>query len=291
MTVPLSAESPRREAARRFGLLMRKTMAKRKVGTHPLAAATGCATSAIACWRGGQNLPRLETALRVAEALEEPRLAQIVRECRTGTCEGCGRSFLNEGGKPRRFCRDDCRDASYRNRNANSGVKARATALDLLRAELLRTGPVRKQAVGKALTLLTDEEERSPGLVARRRMPVFQAAIEAMCRACEPEGFCRDAACPLRPVSPLLIRDKLLGVELAKTPEGRWGPTHRDERLATWNAALARRWDRPGEREKHVARMKARHAAMTPDQRTEQVQRLVAGQGRMKRRAATEVEA
>ena len=32
-----------------------------------------------------------------------------------------------------------------------------------------------------------------------------QAAIDAMCRGCEPEGTCRDDGCALRPFSPLLF--------------------------------------------------------------------------------------
>lgn len=32
-----------------------------------------------------------------------------------------------------------------------------------------------------------------------------QSAIDLMCRECEPEGLCREAGCPLRPFSPLLL--------------------------------------------------------------------------------------
>jgi len=212
MTVPLSIESPRRQAARKFGLAMRAAMARQGVSTKTLSTATGCSRSAIACWRQGDNLPRLETALRVSEALGAPGLAAIVRGCREGRCSNCGRVFLNEGGKPRRYCTSDCRDASYHNRSAANGAAARDSALAILRSELLRVGPIRKQAVGKVLTLLQDEEERSPGLVARRRLPVYQAAIEAMCSSCAPEAFCTDETCPLRPVSPLQVRTALKAV-------------------------------------------------------------------------------
>ena len=34
---------------------------------------------------------------------------------------------------------------------------------------------------------------------------IRQEAIDAMCRACEPEGTCRDDGCALRPFSPLLF--------------------------------------------------------------------------------------
>jgi hypothetical protein len=284
MTVPLSPESPRRAAARQFGVLLKKTMARRQVGTHPLAVATGCATSAIACWRAGSNLPRLDTALRLAESLQEPRLGEIVRECRTGRCRGCGRVYLNEGGAPKIYCSDECRDRTYDNGKPVAAMEARAAALDLLRAELLRVGPIRKQAIGKALTLLTDEEERHPGLVARRRLPVFQAAIEAMCRACEPEGYCRDGSCPLRPVSPFLLAIEPKAVEIAVKPEGAWGPSRRKARLALQREVNARAWSRPGGREAQSERMVARHAAMTPEQRAENVRKLVGGQGRFKNR-------
>lgn len=284
MTVPLSPESPRRAAARQFGLLLRKTMARRQVGSHPLAVATGCATSAIACWRAGSNLPRLDTALRLAESLQEPRLAEIVRECRTGRCPACGRVYLNEGGAPKIYCSDECRDRTYANGRPLAAMEARAVALELLRAELLRVGPPRKQAIGKALTLLADEEERHPGLVARRRLPVFQAAIEAMCRACEPEGYCRDGSCPLRPVSPFLLAIEPKVVEIAVKPEGAWGPSRRGAMLTAIRQGNARTWARPGAREAQSERMRARHAAMTPEQRAESVRKLVGGQGRFKKR-------
>lgn len=37
------------------------------------------------------------------------------------------------------------------------------------------------------------------------RLALHVAAVERMCVACEPDGICHDASCPLRPVSPLRL--------------------------------------------------------------------------------------
>jgi DNA-binding XRE family transcriptional regulator len=278
VTFPLSADSPRRAAAHKFGVLLSKTMARRQVGGHTLAAASGAAHSAIGAWRAGDNLPKLATAIRIAESLSEPRLAEIVREARTGHCQGCGASFIHEGGKPRLYCRSDCRNQAYRNNRPVAAATARDAALDVLRGELLRIGPIRKQAIGKALTLLTDEEERSPGLVARRRLPQFQAAIEAMCRGCEPDGYCRLESCPLRVVSPLPLAIGFKETGIAVKPEGAWGPSRRAARTEKQREINAVTWSRPGAREAQTNRMKARHGSMTPEERAEWRRKIGVGQ-------------
>lgn len=167
MTVPLSPESPRRKAALRFGTLLTATMAARGVGKNSLARQLGLGNSIIWNWAAGNNLPRLETALRLSEALAEPRLAAIVREARTIACETCGTAVVNEGGSPIRFCSESCKVV----RNA------------------MRSGtPTRERAV-----------------VAERRLRLHQASVAEFCRGCQPEGLCRDAECALRPVSPLRL--------------------------------------------------------------------------------------
>lgn len=58
----------------------------------------------------------------------------------------------------------------------------------------------------------------------------FRDSIARMCKACEPdEGACRDASCPLRPVSPLAMSGKPFGEPLpggddTARPAGEWPP-------------------------------------------------------------------
>jgi hypothetical protein len=117
-------------------------------------------------WRTGRMLPRHGTAVRLAEALSWPRLRILAEEARRKTCVVDGREFIDDSGSDnRRYCSTSCHEV------ADKGRKGR---------------PTREVAAG-----------------AERRAARLVAAIEAMCRSCEPEGMCRTADCPLRPVSPL----------------------------------------------------------------------------------------
>lgn len=78
-------------------------MLARKVGAKRLSAAIQTGTSSVAVWRNGDNLPRTDTAQRLADTLNWPKLLTIAREGRTGHCERCGEPFINEGGSPKRF--------------------------------------------------------------------------------------------------------------------------------------------------------------------------------------------
>lgn len=165
MTVPLSPDSTRRRHAARFGALLTETLAERGVSRRGLARALGTSPGLLWQWSAGNNLPRLETAQRVADALGEPRLAAIVREARTVTCAACRATMVVEGGRPRRWCSDACK------------------------------------VVGNAMRSGVPSRERA--VVAERRLALYRDAVAAMCQGCEPEGLCRDASCALRPVSPL----------------------------------------------------------------------------------------
>jgi hypothetical protein len=178
MPVPLSATSARRFAARQFADELVRAMTVRKVGRRRLGDLIGApSASIIAYWRTGAGLPRLDSARRMAEALEWPRLLEIVQQVREGRCafSGCGRAFTNEGGGPKRYCSDRCRDAA---------------------AKIRAMGPSTRQRAD----------------LSERRLAEHQVAVEAFCRRCEPDGHCRDARCQLRPVSPLpLLTVKLPG--------------------------------------------------------------------------------
>lgn len=240
MTVPLSPDSPRRRAAIRFGVLLEETMARRGVGKKGLARQLGTSGGLLWQWAHGNNLPRLETAMRLAEALGEPRLADIVREARTVPCEVCGTPILNEGGGPVRFCTDACKVV----RN------------------VLRSGtPTRQRAI-----------------VAERRLALYQDAVAAMCHGCEPEGLCRDAECALRPVSPLRMarREAPRVVTVAPDPPRMLSESHR----AAIGRASARSWDRPGEHERRSAAVRERLRARTPEEVEEWKRNIGEGQRR-----------
>lgn len=221
MTVPLSPGSPRRVLAERFGVELDRAMRARRVGANAVEAQLGVAHSSIAAWRAGRNLPRIETAQRLASGLDAPRLLAIVLEARTCRCESCGRAFTNQGGAAKRFCDARCRSEAGRVRHAMGSVPRRAD-------------------------------------VAERRLREHRAAVGAMCASCEPEGMCVTPACALRPVSPLPLARRRDDAPSVVPPPGPWGD--RDAMLATVRAANARRWSRDGERERHSEGMRARYA-------------------------------
>lgn len=246
MTQPLSPGSPRRVLAVRFGAELTRAMKKAKVGQKRLGDVVGVAPSAIANYRCGANLPRLETAQRLASSLHAPVLVEIVMEGRQGQCETCRKTFINQGGGPKRFCSQECRD-----------VKAR-----------LREG----------------QGTRGRAIVAERRLRDHMAAVEAMCRKCEPEGLCRDMECPLRSVSILPLANRADDAPIATPAPGPWGD--REKKLASVREANARRWDREGERERASALSADRWASMTPEEREAYRQRIRDGRREQLRRSA-----
>lgn len=280
MTQPLAPGSPRRVAAARFASELRKAMGARNASVKRLAEATGAAPSAIATWKGGDNLPRTDTAARLAEVLDWPRLVAIVREGRVGSCVRCGRSYTNEGGTPKRFCSSECRevDAVLRERQPVSALA------DAVRIELARvngtTAAVSRRTLGAALTEYGRSEAKrvTRNRSLERRTATIQAAVDAMCAGCEPSGVCRTSACALRPVSPLPLALSDRHADELRTPEGPWGPNHRDAQLVAIRAANAARWARPGEREKASQAQLTRFA--TPELRAAHGRRVSVGRRR-----------
>jgi endogenous inhibitor of DNA gyrase (YacG/DUF329 family) len=239
VTVPLSPGSPRRVAAALFGVELRKAMKARGVGKGPLMAATDVSQSTLGLYLRGDNLPTPRTADLLAQALRWPRLATIATEARSGQCASCGTAFVNAGGGPKRFCSSRCQQDALRGRLA---ARERAhEGLTLLRAEMLRSGPLRRQAVGKALTLL---DER-PDIVAERRLAERDADIAAFCRACSGDT-CRTPSCEMRRSSPLpLVVEDDPEVPAVERPAGRWG--HPGEHDA-WGERMRERWTDPDHR-------------------------------------------
>jgi hypothetical protein len=245
-------------------------MLAREVGAKRLSAAIGTGTSAVAVWRNGDNLPRTDTAQRLAEALDWPKLLTIARDGRRGICERCGSVFVNEGGGPKRFCSGECLAVDEALRQPPAG---RALA-DAVRTELDRvhgtSDSVRRKPLAAALDQYVRSDSKRVARIERsgRRLTVVQTAVAGYCGACEPSGVCRAPECELRPVSPLplALRPDKTG-DTIQAAEGPWGPSHRDAQIEAIRTANAERWSRPGERERQSARTAAMHANRTPEER------------------------
>lgn len=268
MTARLLDDSPVRAQAAIFGAELARAMAKRGISNKQLrlAARIG-STSNVSEWRNGHNLPGIEAAQRMADALQWPRLVQIVRDARTRPCASCSTPILVDAGRPRRYCTPGCRDI------ANSGGTPGGVeqARSMLLGEVLRSGPARKQVIGRAVTLI--EESLPAERAALVVLSTTREAVAAMCHGCVIDDICRTPDCPLRPVSPLDLST--------------------DDREADTARPATPRWEQPGQREAHSAMMRRRHAdgvmgdargrstamwaSMTPEQRAERGRRISEG--------------
>lgn len=274
---PLSPDSPRRIAAARFGAELRKAMLARNVGAKRLSTAIRTGTSAVAVWLAGSNIPRTDTAARLADALDWPKLVDLARAGRSGTCARCGRPFVNEGGAPKRYCTAECREVAGQLR----AVSGRATLAQAVGAELDRVhgtnAGLSRKTLGAALAEYARSESRrtTRSRSLETRLGVIQMAVDAMCAGCEPLGVCRDGDCALRPVSPLplALKPDKVAAEIAPA-DGAWGEAHRPAMLVTMRAANATRWARPGERERASAAMTERHLSRTPEAQAELTARI-----------------
>lgn len=165
--------SRKRDRAVRYGRALERAMKARGVGSHTVADALGMSRSSITNWRNGRVLPRLETARRLAVALEAPRLETLAAELRRRACLVDGVEFIDDSGSDNRlYCSPGCQDVAQKGR---VGVDRRARAA-----------------------------------IAERRLLAHERAVEAYCRGCEPSGRCITPDCSLRPVSPLPLREALL---------------------------------------------------------------------------------
>lgn len=171
MTHPVPPNSPKALWCERFGRELDKAMRQRRIGRRTLCPAVGVGHSALGMHRAGRILPRHEVAVAYAEALDWPRLASLSREARQRECVVCARPFIDDSGSWNRlYCSPSCQNVMQKKRVGR---------------------PTRVAAAG-----------------AERRVRMLQTAVDAMCRACEPEGMCRTPECALRGVSPLPLADR-----------------------------------------------------------------------------------
>lgn len=166
MATRMLPDSPRLPLAREFAELLRRTRKRRGASTRSLAAAVGLSRTQICDYERGCNLPQLERAIRLADALEEPRLLEIVRRSLSRPCKICGAEIVTSAGRPAIYCGEPCRRLAQ---------------------------PMKRNVVERRLALYRDE------------VVAIRAAIGAFCNACPDgsDGVCRVAECELRSVSPL----------------------------------------------------------------------------------------
>lgn len=265
-----------RAHAARFGAELTRAMHERGVGNRRLRAAARIgSTSNVSEWRNGRNMPGIDAAQRLADALRWPRLIAIVMEARTRPCAHCGASIVADAGHPRRYCGAPCRDLAAVVRATGGRPDASAEARALLLGEVLRTGPARKQVIGRAVTMI--EEGRAAEVANAAAVVALRGAVAAMCRACVADDLCRTPGCPLRPVSPLPLSTD--GREaVTALPAEPWAD--HPGRMEAHQAWLRERWARPGAREAMASASAARWAAMTPAERSDMGRRIRTGRSR-----------
>jgi hypothetical protein len=182
--------STKRDRAIRFGRELERAMRTRDVGARVVAEAVGSGRNSIRHWRDGRMLPRLDTARRLAEALDWPRLASLADELRRKACPIDGVTFVDDSGSDNRvYCAPDCQRVAEK-RRIGSTIDKRAA-------------------------------------VAERRLHAHTAAVAAYCAGCEPSGRCVTAECPLRPVSPLPLFASRIDIEPVRSKRrNRWEGSH-----------------------------------------------------------------
>ena len=172
--------SPDRDAfKRRFGAMIRKR--REACGMTREMVAANCNIYERSLWaiETGKTLCDYRVAADLCDFLGAPAAMAEMVAFRTRVCDVCGKQYLDTTNVTvKRSCSKACRgvDNQRKVREDNRRRANRAVA----------------QARGEAQML-------------RSRFTVYVAAVEAMCKGCEPEGICRTPSCELRTVSPLPI--------------------------------------------------------------------------------------
>ena len=280
MTHRMGADSPMAPYAAQFGAALSRAMAERQVGQGVVSTAAGVSRASIVEFRHGRNLPTLPVAQRLAESLRWPDLERIVREGRTRHCRVCGVAFIQDTGRTRRICTVSCRVIAAAMDDGGGRIDGTSEGLNLLRGEVLRVGPARKQVIGKAATLI--ETAKGPEIAAGAALVTHREAVAAFCRSCSGD-YCSTPECELRPVSPLPLVDDRATVETATKPAGRWGratgvgprPGEREQLSESLRRTHA---ERPEWRRGTSELTRQRWAAMTPEERSETMSRYRRGE-------------
>lgn len=148
-----------------FATALKAALQERGWTQMALARETGADPTSVCDWVNGRKIPRGELLQRVTDALMAPQLVDAAVRARTSRCLTCDAVVVSIGSRPRLYCSPACKVTA-------SNRKRRGTT------EKLAT-------------------------VARHRLEMYQEAVAAYCRWCQPNGWCEDSECSLRPISPL----------------------------------------------------------------------------------------
>jgi len=175
----IPSTSTKKDLAIRFGRELERAMKARGVGTRTIAEPIGASRTSVMYWRTGRMLPRIETARRLAEVLDWPKLESLAIDLRRKRCAVDGVEFVDDSGSDNRvYCSPAC------------------------------------QRVKEKRVAGVDTRQRAA--IAERALQRHQRAVAAYCGGCEPSGRCVTADCPLRPVSPLQLYDGRIEVDPAR---------------------------------------------------------------------------
>lgn len=158
---------------KKWGRMLRWMTAAKGMTWQALADESGISVSALYQMKNGRRTVTVASAHLLATILEDDRLVAAAIEMRTKACEVCGAAYVDNA------------------RTHNSHVCGKQCA-SVKRSRQQRVAYV--------------AERNRTATVQERRMKIYSEAVLAFCRACEPEGVCRDQTCGLRPVSPLRLR-------------------------------------------------------------------------------------
>ncbi len=153
-----------------FSVELERALTRRGMLPTHVARQAGVTLKSLRLLRHGETVATARTAESLAHVLDWPSLVDRGLADRTGICPMCQATFVwNPPGRHRRHC-----------------VRC--------------TGDTRRRQKREALRTRVNADTR----LIRNRLNVHQSAVAAFCFACTlGEGLCRDAVCPLRPVSPL----------------------------------------------------------------------------------------
>lgn len=261
MTYTIPPGTPKAVKAAAFGRELLRALSSRSVTLNELARSIGIGHTALDHYRTGSVLPKTATAQAMAAALDWPRLGEMIMAARTFVCgrPGCSRTYRHEDGGPRRYCTPTCQRLAEQQRIASKRLRQAGQTDD---------GRQRAAAIARL---------RSAAQIADERAVMAEDAIAAMCRDCEPEGLCRQEACPLRPFSPLPLRTRA-GRGLPRTDfEVRREAGARPEVRAGRSVAMRARHADPVYAARHSASLKAEFAQRTPEERERWIASIAAG--------------
>jgi hypothetical protein len=156
----------------KFSSLLRREMKEQGKQSRFLSTELSVSPATVKSWRGGIALPTYENAVRLADAMNQPRLMEIARIDRD--CLTCNETFIVTGktiGKA--YCSRRCSNIAGWRRKANLGMRD----LQLI------------------ITIETEQNDQR------------RTAIADFCDKCTLGALCPDASCPLRPVSPIPLEE------------------------------------------------------------------------------------